>query len=164
MRKFWDREGKMFGIINPVDLGIIMLLAVVFWRVGMLYLPQSAKYRGVVVTLGVFIPDVPPALVKSIVVGQDLFQNETQAYLGKITAKTAVPAELVLADRGKLLLSRAPRNLDLRLTLRRTGQIRTGPARAAILLGKLAVRIGDPVKAHTLYTSVRGEVETLRFH
>ncbi|HEY8463696.1 MAG TPA: hypothetical protein VIM29_06725, partial [Bacillota bacterium] len=131
-------------------------------RVFLLYLPQPAKYQEVQVTVGLLARDIPPYLAVSIRVGQDLFQDGTNAYLGKITAKATVPAEVVLPAGDKLLLCRSPRNLDLRLTLRRSGRLRSGPARA-LLLGKLAIRVGDRIQAHSLYTSLVGEVESLRF-
>ncbi|HYH02205.1 MAG TPA: DUF4330 family protein [Bacillota bacterium] len=161
MGKFWDREGRLFGLINPVDLVVVILLVVVGWRIFTLYLPRPAQYRKVQVTIGVVIRNVPPYIADSIMMGQDMFRDRDHSYLGKITAKTASPAELILADHGKLWISHSPQNLDVRLILRRTGRIRTGPARAAVLLGKAVIRIGDRVKSHTLYTSVVCDIVSL---
>ena len=161
MRKFLDREGRLFGLINPVDLAVLIVLGVVGWRIFTLYLPKPVQYRKVQVTIGMIVRNIPPYVADSIAVGQDLFRDQDQSYLGKITAKTTSPAELILTDYGKLWIGNSPRNLDLRLTVRRTGQIRTGSAGAAILLGKAAIRIGDRIKSHTLYTSINCEVVSL---
>lgn len=162
MGKFWSAGGKLFGRISLIDLAIFLVAAALIWRVVALYWPQPARYRKVEVTTGLIIRNVPPYIADSLEVGQDLFQDATAAYLGKVIAKTVAPAELILTEDGQLLLRRSPRNLDLRLKLQRVGRIRSGPAHAAVLLGKLTVRIGEPIRAHSLYTSLKGEVETLR--
>lgn len=161
MRKFLDREGRLFGLINPVDLAVLILLGVVGWRIFTLYLPKPVQYRKIQVTIGMLVRNIPPYVADSIAVGQDVFRDRDQSYLGKITAKTISPAELILADHGKLKIGNSPRNLDMQLTLRRTGQIRTGSPQAAILLGKAVIRIGDRIRSHTLYTSINCEVVTL---
>lgn len=161
-RKFWEGDGKLWGQVNWIDVAIAMVAVALIWRVGALFWPQPAQYRRVTVTTGLLVPNVPPYIAASITEGQDLFQHSTEAYLGKVIAKTVTPAEIILTEDGQLLLGYSPRNLDLRLKLQREGQLRRGPAHAAILLGKLTVRIGERIRAHSLYTSVNGEVETLR--
>jgi hypothetical protein len=162
MRRFWDREGRIFGRIHPVDLGLLILLAILVVRIFQLYLPPVRKELKVNVTVGLVVTDLPPYIASSISVGQDLFQDGTGAYLGKISAKTIKPAELILREGGKLIIGRSPRNVDLRVSLHRSGKMVTIPARSGIYLGKLAVRIGDSIHAYTFYTSFSGKIEAIR--
>jgi hypothetical protein len=149
-------------VINLVDIGVILLLTVAAWRIFHVYLLPPRQARAAQVTLGLLIRDVPPYVSDSITAGQDLFQEGTNSYIGKISSKTAQPAERVVAKDGRLTLVYSPCNFDLRLKLRRNGQIITGPARSGIFLGKLSVRIGGQIKAHTLYTIVTGEIDSVR--
>ena len=114
------------------------------------------------VEVGLIVNNVPPYLAKSLLVGQDLFQDTTDNYLGKIYLKRAVPAELLLNVDGKLALVAAPRNLDLRLVIRRKARIIVGPAHTGVYFGRQALRVGDAIRAHTRYSSIRATVESLK--
>ena len=164
MRRLWDDEGRILGWIHPVDLGLLLLLAVLIVRIFQLYLPQPAKEQKVEVGLSLLAPDIPPYIAASVSVGQDLFQDETGAYLGKINAKTVNAAEVTFAENGRLCIGNSPRNVDLRVRLRRSGRMVVIPARSGIYLGKLAVRIGDAFKVHTFYASFSGNIEAVRVY
>jgi hypothetical protein len=162
MRRLWDEKGRIWGWIHPVDLALLLLLAVLIIRIFQVYLPQSRQERQVEVGLSLLVPDLPPYIAVSVSVGQDLFQDETGAYLGKINAKTVKPAELTFVENGRIFSGSSPRNVDLRLSLRRSGRMVVVPARSGIYLGKLAVRIGDALKVHTFYTSFSGKIAAVR--
>jgi hypothetical protein len=160
--KYIDEKGKLFGLINPIDLGVILLLVVLGIKVFSDYRPAPLDLKEHLVTTGLLIKNVPPYVAKSIKVQQELYEERLDVYLGKIYSVSSRPAEVMLVDSGHLLLTQSPKNLDLNLEFKRRGRIVTGPARTGVFLGKLAVRIGEKIKVHTLYTSVTGEVEYIR--
>ena len=160
--RFINEEGKLFGLINPIDLGVILLLLVIGVKVISDFYPQPLDTRLTPVTIGLLARDVPSYLVESLAVGQDLFLDNPEVYLGKIRAKKAEPALLLIPGTGEITITRSPQNYDLRVELRRSGRVVSGPARSGVYLGRLAVRIGDRLAAHTLYTSVKSEVEYLK--
>ncbi|TCL69982.1 uncharacterized protein DUF4330 [Hydrogenispora ethanolica] len=163
MSKLIDEHGKLFGLINPVDLFVLILVLALGIRLLSQYRPAPLELRKRPVAMGLLAQDLPPYVAQSIAVGQDLFQDGTNAYLGKVIRKTVQPAEILVQKDGQLLLVKAPRNVDLRLELRRqSGRVVTGPAHTGIYLGKLAVRVGNRLNCHTLYTRLRLEVESVR--
>jgi hypothetical protein len=157
-----ESSGRFWKMINPVDLGVIVLLVVAVWRLFTVYLPPARPTRTVEVTLEMLIRNIPAYVSQSIAPGQDLFQDRTESYLGKICSRTVQPAERLVNRNGQLVLAADPRNLDLYIKLRRSGQMVTDSPRRGIYLGKLAVRIGERLKMHTLYAAVTGEVIALR--
>ncbi len=159
--KFLDDQGKLFGLINPLDLGILMILLVLGIKVVSDYRPEPLKLKENQVTYGLLVRNAPMYLVESIAVGQDLFYDQYHVYLGKILVKKYQPAEADNSE-GRIRATASTRNFDLRLELRRNGRIITGPSRSGVYFGKLPVRVGDRLKAHTMYTSLRGEIEYLR--
>jgi hypothetical protein len=162
MRKCWDEAGRLLGLINPIDLGVTVLLIVAVWRLFAVYLPPARQIQTVEVTVGLLIRNVPVHVSQSIAVGQDLFQDGTESYLGKISVKQAQPAEWIVSKNGRLVIDRAPGRFDLFLKLRRRGRIINESARGGIFLGKLAVRIGERLRTHTFYTAVTGEVASIK--
>lgn len=156
-----DDQGKLFGLINPVDLAILMILLVLGIKIVSDYRPEPLKLKESPVTYGLLVRNAPMYLVESITVGQDLFYDQYHVYMGKILVKKYQPTEAV--DFGtRPPGSATARNFDLRLELRRNGRIIAGPSRSGVYFGKLPVRVGDRLKAHTMYASIRGEVEYLR--
>ena len=162
MNKFLDDQGKLFGLINPLDLGVLLILLVVGIKIFSDYRPAPLQLKQNPVTYGLLLRNAPPYLVESIAVGQDLFLEEYHVYLGKIIVKKAQPAELVIEAGGRMVTTNSPRNFDLRLEVRRNGRIIAGPSRIGVYFGKFAVRIGDRIKAYTMYSSLQGEIEYLR--
>jgi hypothetical protein len=126
------------------------------------YRPEPLQLKQNPVTYGLLLRDAPPYLVESIAVGQDLFLKDYHVYLGKIILKKVQPAELMIETGGRMITAVSPRNFDLRLEVRRNGRVIAGPSRSGIYFGKLAVRVGDRLKAYTMYSSIHGEIEHLR--
>lgn len=155
-------QGKLFGLINPFDLGILLILLILGIKVVSDYRPEPLKLKQNQVTFGLLVKNAPPYLVRSILVGQDLFLDEYHVYLGKILAKKIEPAEVMIEAGERIILTTSPRNYDLRLELKRDGRVISGPSRSGVYFGKLAVRVGNRLKAHTMYTSINGEIEYLQ--
>ncbi|HOJ78252.1 MAG TPA: DUF4330 family protein [Bacillota bacterium] len=156
-----DAEGKLFGLINPVDLVVILFIFILGIKVLADYRPLPLKVNEDQITVGFVVRNIPPYLEQSVTVGQLLFDEETNTFLGKITSKSNKTAEVVLQDGGQLILSRHPQNVDLRLVVTRKGEVITGQSKNGVYLGKLPIRIGDKLKIQTLYSTLEGEVESL---
>lgn len=157
-----DDQGKLFGLINPWDLFILLVLMVLGIKVISDYRPEALKLKENPVTYGLLVRNVPPYLAESIAVGQDLFLEQHHIYLGKIMAKKTQPAEILVNAGGRILATTSPRNFDLRLELKRDGRIIAGPSRSGIYVGKFPLRVGAKLKAFTMYSSINGEIEYLR--
>lgn len=149
-------------MINPWDLGIILILTVLGIKIISDYRPEPLKLRENPVSYGLLVRDAPPYLAESIAVGQDLFLDGPHVYLGKITAKRVQPAEILVDAGGRVLATTAPRNVDLRLELKREGRIIAGPSRSGVYFGNFPLRVGGRLKAYTMYASIDGEIEYLR--
>lgn len=149
-------------MINPLDLGVLLILTVLGIKIISDYRPEPLQLKLNPITYGVLLKNAPPYLVESIAVGQDLFLDEYHVYLGKIMAKKAQPAELIIETGGRMVTAVSPRNFDLRLEIKQSGRIIAGPSRSGVYFGKFPIRVGQRIKAHTMYTSIDGEVEYLR--
>lgn len=162
MKQWLDAKGKLFGLINPLDLLVILILFALGIKVIGDFRPASMRLHPSPVTLRIVVKDVPPYLVKSLFVKDDVYQDRTNVYLGTITAINTQPAEIMVQSDGKLKLVNSPRNLDLRIELKRSAEVVTGTPKSGVYLGKLAVRVGQLVDCHTPYTALHGEIEALR--
>jgi hypothetical protein len=162
LKKLIDEHGRLWGLINPVDLAVILILFAVGMKVFSDYRPAPLDFKKNQITVGLLVKNIPLYLADSITVGQDVFQDGSNAYLGKIKTTRIESAEMLLENNGVILVTKSPRNLDLRLVLKNRGRIIMGPARSGVYLGKLAVRVGDHLKAHTLYSSIYSEIEFLK--
>lgn len=160
--KFLDEQGKLFGLINPLDLGVLLILLILGIKIISDYRPEPLQLKQNPVTYGLLLRDAPPYLVESIAVGQDLFLEDYHVYLGKISVKKVQPAELIIEVGERAIVATSPRNFDLRLEVRHKGRVIAGPSRIGVYFGKLAVRVGDRLKAYTMYSSIHGEIEYLR--
>ncbi len=162
MKKFATQE-KIFGWLNLFDLAVILVIALIGVKVIHDYKPVSPQIKDCPVNIGMLVRNVPPYVADSLTVGQDLFEDRFDAYLGKIRSMHTEPAEIMLSHNGRMVLFRSPRNLDIRLDITRSnGRIEKGPARSGVYLGKIAVRVGARFRAHTRYTAIRGEITYIK--
>jgi hypothetical protein len=154
-----ESGGWLRGLVNPIDLGVIVLLGVAVWRLFAVYLPPTRQVRPVEVTVGFLSRNVPTYVSRSIAVGQDLFCDRTESYLGKISVKQTLPAVRTAEHSTPGLTAEYD---DLHLQLRRSGRVITGAARGGVFLGGLAIRIGKRLKTHTFYTALNGEIIAIK--
>jgi len=162
MKRYIDEQGKLFGIINPVDLIVILAVLTLGIKVLSDYRPLPLQAEKHPIRLGVVVRNVPPYFAKSLAVGQDVFEHRTHAYLGKIKAISTQPAEVLLTEGGKMVRAKSPSHQDVRLELGRDAEILTSSSKYGVYFGKLVLRVGETIDAYTLYTRISGEVEYLR--
>lgn len=162
MKGWFNQQGKLFGLINPWDLLVILLLFVLAIKVITYYRPAPLQLQKTPVKWGLLIESAPPYLAQSLAVGQNLFHDRTNGYLGKITAITVEPAPLVQEDDGKLVQLKSPYYQRLKLELTREAEVLTGSSKYGIYFGRTVMRVGETIAGHTLYTAVKGEVAYLK--
>lgn len=162
MKRFIDDQGKICGLINPLDLLVILILFFLGIVLLQKYQPEPLNIQREVAVYGILVRNTPPYVAASIRVGQELIQDPAGISLGVIYQKASHPAEIMLHHDGKLSAASSPRNLDLRLELRRYARVVMGPSQYGVYVNRLPLRVGAPVRAHTLYTQITGEIEFLK--
>jgi hypothetical protein len=162
MSKILDKQGKLFGIINPIDLLILLVLLVLAIQLFARYLPAPFALREEPVTIGLLASDLPAYLAEGIKPGEKLYDDKSGTFLGEITAKKVQPAEVVLTVGEKMVPVQSPRHVDLRLTVVRPGRVVVSSARQGVYLDRIALRIGESRTVHSLYTALQVEVERLK--
>lgn len=136
-----DDKGRLLGLINIVDLAVILLLAAVATRLGL----KSRLLRAVnpsslkTVEVVLLVEDVRPATADALAEGDTIFNTKSNAVLGKLVQKEVVPAlkEVETAD-GQLVLAEAPYRKDVYITVRGQGQVTEN----VIILGGYEMRVG----------------------
>jgi hypothetical protein len=162
MPKILDKQGKLFGIINPIDLAILLILLLLVIQLCARYLPAPFALREEPVTIGLLARNAPAYLAEGIKPGEQLYDNKTGTLLGEITVKKVQPAEVLLTVGEKLIPVQSSRQVDLRLTVVRPGRVVISRARQGVYLDRIAVRIGELRPVHSLYAVLKVEVETLK--
>jgi hypothetical protein len=162
MPKILDQQSKLFGIINPIDLTILLILLVLAIQLCARYLPAPFALREEPVTIGLLARNAPVYLAEGIKPGEQLYDNKTGTLLGEITVKKVQPAEVLLTVGDKLVPVQSPRHVDLRLTVVRPGRVVVSRARQGVYLDRIVLRIGESRSVHSLYTALKLEVETLK--
>ena len=139
--KLLDDKGRLFGLINIVDLVVIVLIAVVATRVGLRARVMRTVNPGALKTVEavLLVEDVRPATAAALAVGDTIFNTKSNAVLGELVDKKVVPAvkEVETAD-GQLKLAEAPYRKDVYITVRGQGQVTEN----VIILGGYEMRVG----------------------
>lgn len=129
--------------IHPMNLLIMLFILLLslnwIWRCR----PQTVKQETTPFALGVLVVDAPDYLVKSLAVGQDVFQTRNNGYLGKICLLQA-------SSEG------------LRLELRRQADVFVGASKYGVYFGHNVMRVGEEITGKTLYSGFCGQIEYLR--
>lgn len=134
-----DKQGKLFGKINIIDLVVVLL--VLLLAVGVLYRQKADNVivNPETVTMKVVCPFVYPDVVPSIEVGDQLVAN-AQPVPVYVTEKEVKPATVTVSKTdGSMVLRTNPFRKDIFLTIEgKTSAITAGE----ITLGGQKVRVG----------------------
>lgn len=119
-----DDKGRLFGLVNIVDLAVVLLVVAVAARIGLksrlLRAVNPSTLKPVEVVL--LIEDVRPATADAVSEGDTIVNAKSNAVLGELIAKEVVPAlkEVETAD-GRLVEAEAPYRKDVYITVRGQG-------------------------------------------
>lgn len=136
--KLINEKGKVLGLINIIDLIVLVLILLVAGGIGYRYTNKSQQAPSVTVEFQVMIPHIRPEMAESIKVGDKMVQGTSYT---SVTVKDVElkPGYSVNADaRGQRVESFDPYLVDIYVT--NTGQ--TTLSSASIAMGGQDVRIG----------------------
>jgi len=145
--KLIDDKGRLFGLINIIDLLILLLIIAVVGRYA--WKSQAQKPSGVqaqTIEVVLLVKDVRDATVNAIKEGDIVRETKSNVVLGKITNIEVKPADtLVNTADGKVVNYPNPILKDIYVTVRGTGTA----GENAIVLGNSEIRIGTTLAFKT---------------
>lgn len=160
--KFLDERGKLFGIINLIDLAVVLLL--VFLAAGVYYkserLTEQTPLTTTPITMEFLALDVPEVVAGQIKAGDGAWDRDTNSYLGKIIKVEVRPAQMMTptAD-GKQVLAQLPTRQDVLMTIQGEGQVSESDVR----LGRRDVRAGLTIFMNSQSWMVRGIFQQIKW-
>ncbi|HHV07768.1 MAG TPA: DUF4330 domain-containing protein [Firmicutes bacterium] len=156
-----DDKGRLFGLVNIVDLAVVLLVVAVAARIGLksrlLRAVNPSTLKPVEVVL--LIEDVRPATADAVSEGDTIVNAKSNAVLGELIAKEVVPAlkEVETAD-GRLVEAEAPYRKDVYITVRGQGQVTEN----VIILGGYEMRVGANAQVKGLKFAVNSTVFSVK--
>lgn len=146
-----DNKGKVFGLINVIDLLVILLIVAV---VGRFTLKQKQKSAGAVtksIEVVLHVKEVRDATADVVKVGDIVKETKSNAVLGKISDVKVQPSEtLVETADGRVVVYPNPVFKDMYITLIGSGSA----GENAIVLGSNEIRVGTALQLKTNLYSV----------
>lgn len=142
-----DSKGKIFGIINIIDLLIILLIVVVAGRFvvrSQMTPPHSIETKNIEIT--VLASNVRAATSDVINTGDIVRETGTNLVLGEVTAVEVKPADtFVQTADGRIEVYPHPVLKDVFLTILSTGTA----GENAVVVGSSEIRIGTQLRMQT---------------
>ena len=120
-----DKNGKLFGKISLVDLGIIVLIVLAAVVVVSKFSQpiRSGSEQGDKIQYTVTVKKIRDASFSAVAEGDNLYDKETGAYVGKVVSKDKQPAlDMVQKTDGTYTEAEVPQRYDMTLTLEATGR------------------------------------------
>jgi len=142
----FDNKGRIFGIINVIDLLVILLIVVVVARfmISSQNKPASVQTKNIQVTL--LVKDVRDATSSVIKDGDIIRETKTNLLLGKVTNVDVKPADtLVNTADGRVVNYPNPVLKDVYVTFVGSGTA----GENAIVVGNSEIRIGTQLSVKT---------------
>ena len=126
MRNWIDEKGRLFGKINVIDLGVVLLVLVIILGAFLFVFSDetgiTAEEFSVRYTLRV--SDVRDWTVNNIRVGDTVFSSGTEA--GTIISMTTHPHETILSGNGKIWRTLVPDRYVIYVEIEATATISDG--------------------------------------
>lgn len=120
-----DDKGRLFGRISIIDLGVLLLIAVLlggaYYKFFMVDRTQSAA-KFDTLEYKILVEEVRQQSVDAIEAGADIYDFKTDSHMGKIVDKEVLPAkgQLTKAD-GTVVIAEKPERFDVIITIRVPG-------------------------------------------
>ncbi len=150
-----DKKGKILGLINIIDLLVILLVVAV---VGRFTMKQNQRSAGVVtrnIEVVLHVKEVRDATADVIEVGDIVKETKTNGVLGKVTNVRVEPSDtLVETADGKVVVYPNPVYKDIYITVLGSGSA----GENAIVLGSNEIRVGTTLQLKTNLYSVTSTV------
>ncbi|NTW05060.1 MAG: DUF4330 domain-containing protein [Peptococcaceae bacterium] len=152
--KLIDKEGKVFGIINVIDLSVLLLVLLVAVGVGYKYSQKSQQTQNVTVEFQVMVPHIRPEIAKAIKIGDKMVQGTS--YTSVVVKDVQIkPGYSVNVDaKGQRVESYDPYLVDIYVT--NTGK--TTLSSASIAMGGQDIRAGKEYFVKSRDYEFKGEI------
>lgn len=155
-----DREGRLFGKINLVDLLIVLLI------IGAFLGYMMKKQVGPVIInnlkpieITVMVASLRPGILTSIQTGDQIFTKDG-ADLGTIKSVTVKPAKvLAVTDDGEVKISDDPWHKEVTMVIGGTGT----SSKNTVKLGNTEVKAGTEINVRGIDFEVIGQIQKVKF-
>lgn len=125
--KLIDEKGKLFGLINVVDLIVLLLVIVVAAGAYSRFTPEtSSAGQGELqeIEVKVMLPEVMEFAANSFSVGDELINANNSAYFGQIKDIVIQPiSQKVIDEEGQVVLDKSNQRYNATLTVAVQGQV-----------------------------------------
>ncbi|TYP57819.1 DUF4330 domain-containing protein [Thermosediminibacter litoriperuensis] len=146
-----DKKGRLFGLINIIDLMVILLIVAVAGRFALKAQQRPVGSAEKKIEVVLLVKDVRDATASVIKEGDIVRETKTNNLLGKITKVEVRPAEtLVNTADGRVVSVPNPVLKDVYVTLEGSGTA----GENAIVIGGTEIRIGTVLQIKTNIYSV----------
>ena len=158
--KIIDSKGKLFGLINIIDAGVIILLMVLIF--GGAYRLSGSPGNKVVNTeqilVEALVEDVGQLTVNAIAVGDRTLDPTSREEFGEIIEIYTQPHQkAVQTSDGKIVMAEVPKRYDLIITLKSNANVSSDEINVA----SYALRVGTRVVLQTRDYSVTATVRAV---
>ncbi|GAQ25062.1 MULTISPECIES: DUF4330 domain-containing protein [Tepidanaerobacter] len=155
-----DNKGRIFGLINIIDLLVILVILAVVARFGTKIHQSSVGSQAKDIEAVLYVKEVKDATADVIKVGDTVKETKTNGVLGKVTNVEVKPSEtLVETADGRIVVYPNPVLKDVYITVKGTGSVNEN----AIVLGSNEIRIGTSLQIKTNIYSVTSTVMEINF-
>lgn len=155
-----DNKGRIFGLINIIDLLVILVILAVVARFGTKIHQSSVGSQAKDIEAVLYVKEVKDATADVIKVGDTVKETKTNGVLGKVTNIEVKPSEtLVETADGRIVVYPNPVLKDVYITVKGTGSVNEN----AIVLGSNEIRIGTSLQIKTNIYSVTSTVMEINF-
>lgn len=120
-----DEKGRLFGKISIIDIGVLLLIAVLLGGVYYKFFmvdknSNAAKFD--TIEYKILVEEVRQQSVDAIEIGADIYDVKTDTPMGKIVSKEALPAteQLTKAD-GTMVIAEKPGKFNVLVTIQVPG-------------------------------------------
>ncbi len=127
--KLVDDKGRIFGIINYVDLLIVLAIVIVLGRFVLVkgdgILPEELNTdSSQEVEVLYYIKGVKEASIQGVKIGDVFRHGATNSVIGEVTNIEIQPSAIMTTDeKGKVIYSEIPDRFDMYLTIKGKGQV-----------------------------------------
>lgn len=157
-----DDKGRLFGLINIIDLVVLLLIVVVLGRFGASRFLQRSGGPGVEqseLEVVVIVENVRQATVDVIKPGDRVIETKTNSPVGTVTQLEVQPSTVFKQlDDGTFIESQSASRFDVWVTIKGAGRVTPN----VVMLGNNEVRVGTQLSLRTNIWAVKATVMQIK--
>jgi len=154
-----DKRGRIFGLINIIDLLVILLILAVVGRFALKAQQRPSAIESKNIEVVLLVKEVRDATANVIKEGDIVSETKTNMLLGKVTNVEVIPSDtLVNTADGRVVNYPNPILKDVYVTLVGTGTV----GENATVIGNSEIRVGTILNVKTNVYSVISTVMGIR--